>query len=182
MSIEESYPLWDPREDRFDRAIEWLLIAMLAFAPLAFGVVEAWSEEIVLALAAAISIVFCVKVLALRKRSVTWSWSYVPILVFVAMAGAQLIPLPTSVIRLISPQAAETKVQLLTDLPYVDSVASSMTLSFYPHATWHDLRLILAVAAGFAVVFNVFRRPAGCYRRDWRRGCPAGSGAGYLRQ
>jgi len=33
-----------------------------------------------------------------------------------------------------------------------------MTLSFYPNATKHNLRLILAVAAVFFVVVNVYRR------------------------
>jgi hypothetical protein len=31
--------------NRLDTAIEWLLIGLLAFMPLAFGVVHAWSEE-----------------------------------------------------------------------------------------------------------------------------------------
>ena len=33
-----------------------------------------------------------------------------------------------------------------------------MTLSFYPNATKHNLRLILAIAAVFLVVVNVYRR------------------------
>lgn len=33
----------------FDKLIEWLLIALLAFMPFAFGAVEAWSEEVVIA-------------------------------------------------------------------------------------------------------------------------------------
>jgi len=32
-----------------------------------------------------------------------------------------------------------------------------MPLSFYPHATWHDLRLVLAIAGVFVVVLNCFR-------------------------
>ena len=34
-----------------------------------------------------------------------------------------------------------------------------MTLSFYPNATKHNLRLVLAIAGVFVVVLNVFRRP-----------------------
>jgi len=37
---------------RFDKLIEWLLIALLAFMPFAFGAVEAWSEEVIIGLAA----------------------------------------------------------------------------------------------------------------------------------
>ena len=36
----------DVGTDRFDKLIEWLLITLLAFMPLAFGVVRAWSEEV----------------------------------------------------------------------------------------------------------------------------------------
>src|SRR5687767_1206325 len=39
----------------WDRAAQWLLAGSLAFAPLAFGTVEAWSELVVVALAAAAS-------------------------------------------------------------------------------------------------------------------------------
>jgi len=35
-----------------------------------------------------------------------------------------------------------------------------MTLTFYPHATIHDLRLVLAAAGVFVVAFNVFRDPS----------------------
>ena len=51
----------DDSVSRFDDVIEWLLISLLAFMPLAFGAVHAWSEEIVVALAAAISICFLLK-------------------------------------------------------------------------------------------------------------------------
>ena len=47
----------------------------------------------------------------------------------------------------------------LGDLPHAVEVRSHMTFSFYPHATRHGLRIVLAVAAVFAVVLNVYRRP-----------------------
>ena len=43
----------DAPETRLDRAIEWILIALLAFCPFAFGAVEAWSEAIFLLLVSA---------------------------------------------------------------------------------------------------------------------------------
>ena len=51
----------DVHPGRFDQVIEWLLISLLAFMPFAFGAVEGWSEEVVAALAAAISICFLLK-------------------------------------------------------------------------------------------------------------------------
>ncbi len=64
-----------------------------------------------------------------------------------------------SLVEIISPNTATLKTELLGDLPTADTFLKSMTLSFYPNATKHDLRLVLAVAAVFVVVLNVFRRP-----------------------
>ena len=44
--------------DKFDTVIEWLLTGLLAFMPLAFGVVHAWSEQVVVVLSGAIVICF----------------------------------------------------------------------------------------------------------------------------
>ena len=149
----------DASPDRFDRVIEWLLIPLLAFMPLAFGAVEAWSEEIVVALAAAISICFLLKLIFRKDASLVWSWAYIPVALFVLIAILQLIALPTSAVELISPNTAAARKELLGDLPNANEFLSSMTLSFYPHATKHDLRLALAVAAVFMVVVNTYRRP-----------------------
>jgi tetratricopeptide (TPR) repeat protein len=149
----------DVPSSRFDKVIEWLLISLLAFAPLALGAVRAWSEQIVLALVAAISICFALKLVVDRDVRFVWSWLYVPLALFILLVGVQLIALPTGVIEAISPNTAAVKKDLLGDLPNANDVLASMTISFYPHATKHDLRIILAVAAVFIVVVNVFRRP-----------------------
>lgn len=148
-----------PASIRFDKVIEWLLITLLAFAPLAFGTVEAWSEEVVLALSAAISVCFLLKLLFTRNTRIFWSWAYVPAALFILVAVIQLAPLPYSLVDAVSPNTAAMKNDLLSDMP--DSAASPafMTLSFYTNATKHDLRLVLAVAAVFFVVLNVYRRP-----------------------
>ncbi len=145
--------------DRMDRAIEWLVIALLAFMPFAFGAVEAWSEEVVIVLAAAISICFCARMIAAQNVCVTWTWAYVPVLAFLAVTVAQLVPLPAVLVRLISPNTVVQKMELLADLHGTGAVRSAVEISFYRYATKHDLRLVLAVAAVFVVVLNVFRRP-----------------------
>jgi len=48
---------------------------------------------------------------------------------------------------IISPNTASTKTRLLGHLPDAAERLTSMTISFYPLATKHDLRLLLAVAA-----------------------------------
>lgn len=144
---------------RFDRAVEWLVVVLLAFMPLAFGAVEAWSEEIVVLLAAIMSICLLLKLLLEQNTRPVWSWTYLPILLFVLVAAVQLFPLPASVVDTISPNTAATKKELLGDLPNSGALLQSMTLSFYPNATRHDLRLVLAVAVIFIVTVNVYRRP-----------------------
>ncbi|UCD49586.1 MAG: O-antigen ligase family protein [Phycisphaerales bacterium] len=139
--------------------IERLLMVLLVFMPLAFGVVEAWSEEIVIALAGAISVCFLLKAILARQSQVTWTWAYVPVAVFALVVVVQLIPLPAAGVRILSPNTAARKVELLGDLANGAEGLSSMTISFYRHATRHDLRLVLAVIAVFAVVLNVYRRP-----------------------
>ncbi len=150
--------LTEASESRFDVAIEWLLIALLAFMPLAFGAVEAWSEQVVLTLAAAISLCFLLKLIREKHTHLIRSWAYIPLALFVLVVVFQLIPLPAGLVSVISPNTAAIKKDLLGDLPNAESVLSSMTLSFYPHATKHDLRLVLAVVAVFVVVLNTYRR------------------------
>ncbi len=144
---------------RLDTAIELLIIGLLAFMPLAFGVVHAWSEEVVVVLSGAIIICFLLRQILYRDQSMIWSWSYVPVALFILVAVFQLIPLPTQLVSTISPNTAVLKTELLGDLPNADQVLEQMTLSFYPRATEHNLRLVLSIAAVFVVVLNVFRRP-----------------------
>ena len=143
----------------FDKAIEWLLISLLAFMPLAFGAVEAWSEEVVVALAAAISLCFLLKLIIEKDARFIWSWAYVPVAIFILVAVVQLIPLRASLVTAISPETSATKAELLDDLPNSGTLLRYMTLSFYPNATKHNLRLVLSIAAVFFVVVNIYRRP-----------------------
>lgn len=146
-------------EDPFEVAIEWLLVGLLAFMPLAFGAVEAWSEEIVILVAAAIVLCFCVRAALRRQWHMVWTWAYVPIAALVLLAAVQLIPLPAPVIRLISPNTVDQRMELLRDLHETDASSQAMTLSFYPHMTAHDLQLVLSAAVVFVVVLNTIRRP-----------------------
>jgi O-antigen ligase/tetratricopeptide (TPR) repeat protein len=143
----------------FDRAIEVLLIGLLAFGPLALGAVEAWSEQGVIALSAAMVLLLLAKRVLFPAIPFVWTWAYVPVAVFILLAAFQLVPLPASVVEAISPETVALKTELLGDLPAADEVLSSMSLSFYSRATRHDLRLVLAVVAVFVVVVNLYREP-----------------------
>ncbi|MHC4570073.1 MAG: hypothetical protein ACYTE3_30485, partial [Planctomycetota bacterium] len=145
--------------NRLDIVIEWLLTCLLVFMPLAFGVVHAWSEEVVVVLSGAIMVCFLFRQILCRDGGVIWSWAYVPAGLFILVAVFQLVPLPSHLVSTVSPNTAALKRELLGDLPNADLVLKQMTLSFYPRATAHNLRLVLAVAGVFVVVLNVYRRP-----------------------
>ncbi len=153
------FDVYEAAEDKFDRVIEGLLILLLAFMPLAFGAVEAWSEEIVVTLAAAITVCFLLKLIFEEHTRIVWSWVYIPVALFVIVGVFQIIPLPESFVSTVSQNTAATKKELLGDLPNSEILLKYMTLSFYPNATKHDLRLVLSVAAVFFVVVNIYRRP-----------------------
>ena len=143
--------------DRFDTVIEWLLVALLVFMPVAFGAVHAWSEQIVIALSGAMLICFLLKLVLQRDTAFLWSWAYLPAGLFVLVAAFQLLPLKAALVKTISPHTEAVKTQLLGDLPDADRLLSSITISFYPNATVHDLRLVLAIIALFFVVLNLYK-------------------------
>ncbi len=138
--------------------IERLLVGLLIFMPFAFGVRKAWSEQVVIVLSGLMLLCFAMKLLIHRSQPVVWSWAYLPIALFVAVALFQLVPLPRPVVDVISPNTAAEREVLLGDFPEADRLLATMPLSFYRHATWHDLRLVLSVAAVFVVVLNVLRQ------------------------
>lgn len=148
-----------PGVSRLDVVVEWLMIALLAFMPLAFGAVEAWSEEVVIAVACAMAVCLGLKLIVRRSARLAWSWAYVPVGLFLLLAVGQLLPLPAGWVAAVSPNTAATKAELLGDLPAADDVLKRLTLTFYPLATRHDLRLVLALTAVFVVALNVYRRP-----------------------
>ncbi len=144
---------------KLDTAVKWLLISLLSFMPFAFGVVHAWSEEVVIIFSGAIVICFLLKTIIYKNQRIIWAWAYIPLMAFLILVVIQLIPLPASLVSALSGNTAGLKKELLGDLPDSDKFLSSMTFSFYPFATKHDLRLILALGGVFFVVLNEFRQP-----------------------
>ena len=140
-----------PAKSWIGRIIDLLLTALLIFAPLAFGTVEAWSEMIVLALAGAMCVCVALKFVLNRQSPAIWTCAYIPIALYVVFVLLQLVPLPAFLLGLISPHAVALRKMLMPD------VAGAATITFYRWATWHDLRLVLALAAVFFTVINTYR-------------------------
>lgn len=152
-----------------EKLIELLLIALLIFMPLALGANKNWAREVVIALSGAISICFLLKYLysdVRRDFRITPSPVYIPATIFIVIVIVQLIPLPAGLVSLISPNTTALKTELLSGIQQPDSL-SSTTLSFYPNATRHDLRILLALAAVFFVVLNTFKNISQIKRILW---------------
>ena len=152
---------------RFDLVIECLLLALLAFMPFAFGAVQAWSEQVVVMLAAAMTLVLAVKLVMCPEARFTWTWGLVPVVLFLALGAMQLVPFPADVLTKLSPATTELRQELLADVPDAPAVLARQTISLYPHATRHNLVVLLAVVAVFVTVSNVYRRTRQTKRLLW---------------
>src|SRR5437764_7745427 len=107
----------DAPQTGFDLVIEILLSALLIFCPLTFGAVQAWSEQVVICIAAAMVLCLMMKMILWPQARFVRTWAYVPIAIFALLVGLQLAPLPAQVVRAISPETAQIKTELLSDLP-----------------------------------------------------------------
>jgi O-antigen ligase len=158
------FDLIDTSDERFDRPIEWLLVALLAFAPLALGAVQRWSELVVYALCAAMALLLVLKLLTRPDVPFVWSWTYAPIGVVLGMTALQLVPLPVAVVKLVSPQTVALRTELAAPLGAAAGSMRHLPLSFYPEATAGNLRLLLVISAVYVVTLNVMRRAEQIWR------------------
>lgn len=159
-----SAPLLPPEllaapRNRWDMAIEATLAAMLAFMPLAFGTVDAWSELIALGFAAVLSLAVVLRVAVDRTYHLPWTWAYLPLALFVLLIVFQLAPLDRDWINRLSPAAAATRDELLgaDGMSPAANTLDLATISMYPPATAHGLRMVLVGAAVFFVTAATFR-------------------------
>jgi O-antigen ligase/tetratricopeptide (TPR) repeat protein len=143
----------------FDACAEWIVGALLVFAPLAFGATQAWSQVVLFALIGLATLCVLAKWLCDRSTSLVWTWACLPMGLFLLLCIAQLISLPASLVGTISPGTVNLKRELLQNHPDLSSLLGHLTLSFYPAASMTQLRLVLAVIAMFFVVVNVYRDP-----------------------
>jgi tetratricopeptide (TPR) repeat protein len=141
-----------------DLLIEILIYGLLAFLPAAYGTVDAWSERIALWIGAAIAIALAIRSFLVPARPDRPAVALV--VIYLAIASFALIPLPRRMMEAISPATAQTRADLLGDLPDAGDALARMPVSVYSDATRHDLRVVvLAVVVLFAVMV-VFSDPA----------------------
>jgi tetratricopeptide (TPR) repeat protein len=152
------FDLADTADAAFDRPIEWMLAGLLAFLPLVFGGVLPWAEGVFVAVAVAMGLTLAMKLLLRPDVPFVRSWTYWPIGIFLALIALQLVPLPETVVRIISPATGTLRHKYLDELPGAAERLRWMTLSLYPENTLHDLRLIVSLAIVFVVTLNCIRR------------------------
>ncbi|MBT3202057.1 MAG: hypothetical protein HN350_19315, partial [Phycisphaerales bacterium] len=75
-----------PLAGRISAAMETIMIALLAFMPLALGVVSAWSEMVVVGAVAALVALLVARLIVSPNVRFVWTWAYIPIAIFAMVA------------------------------------------------------------------------------------------------
>ncbi|MBV8780234.1 MAG: O-antigen ligase family protein [Phycisphaerae bacterium] len=146
----------DPQVEQLDWTICGVLIALLVFLPAAMGAHSAWAEAIGQFLALGALVALLLKLIIRPDQRFVWSWTYLPLIALAGYLLFQVVPLPVSVIGVLSPQTVSDRAKLFVDLPAAFK-PSSFPVSFYPFGTWHGLRNLLANIAVFVVTVNLTR-------------------------
>jgi hypothetical protein len=101
-----------------DAIVRWGLVALAVFTPFAFGSVERWAQAILCGGIALLLLTFLLGLLWEEPLRRTAAWFAtgleVPLLLLVALVAFQLVPLPASLLRIVSPGSA--RVRTLPDL------------------------------------------------------------------
>jgi len=150
------------RTTYLDKIIERGVLFLLIFTPLAIGTVQPWSISI---MEIAAFIVFGAWLLKARARiggetsgvgsrePGVWGKTMIILLIgFALLIILQLVPLPPSVVSVLSPGTSSIYTQFS---PPGDN--SWRTLSIYPEASTEELFKLLAYAAVFIVIINHYR-------------------------
>lgn len=160
---------------RWPLVIGSCMVGLLAFMPVAYGAVEAWSELFALAFAALISALLAIWAFYDREVQLNPAWLLLPLAGFVLLCALQLTPLPPHVLAWLSPSTAEIKQVMLSDL---STPVNSMTISFYPLETAHLLRLFLIgviMFLGASLTFRSERRVQWLLTAVFAIGCAEGA-------
>lgn len=142
----------------FDTVIEVLMALLLLLLPAAMGGIYVWTEQIALSLAGAMLFLGGLKSLLRKRQKLFWTAALLPVVLILLWVGGQLLPLPIGLVAFLSPRTAALKAELLAELVRADNAFPSVSLSFYPQATWETLRLMLLASGVFVVTLNYFRR------------------------
>jgi len=146
----------------FDKIIEFGLIFLIVFTPLAFGTVHIWSITIMELTVIFLVIVWIIKLLFTsyklsNSRPLVLSFKLAktplnfPILIFICLILFQLLPLPPFAIKYLSPN---TYSLYKMTLPDYDISNNCRPLTIYSHATKLELLKFLSYIFVFFIIVN----------------------------
>ena len=126
---------------------EILLAILCVIGPATWGVVNAWSSQIALALAAGMCACVLLNRISIKSRRETPWWLYLPVWMFVVWTALQLVPIRIDWLASISPVSASV-------WSWVGR--GFAPLSVYPLATARSLSLLLITAAVLLTVIEFY--------------------------
>jgi O-antigen ligase len=149
---------------RIDKIIFAGIIALLMFAPLAFGAVHVWAYSLVEVGVFLLLLLWLVDRLIVSNTG-SLSWVKIPmnlmLMLLLVFIGLQLLPLPSSVVAWLSPHTHADKQQLFIILTKATEASSDgqswMNLTHYPHATRVEFLKIGAYCGMFFLVVNALK-------------------------
>lgn len=136
-------------QSAIDSAILALLAFALAFAALAFGAVEAWSQLLLITLIGTLSTTVLLRSVFDAQRPVTPNWMWLPAAGLIALTLVQLLPLPTGVVEVLDPNRV---LEFAPLLPSDEDPPRYLQLTFSPLNTRHSLRLAVMTFGLLVVV------------------------------
>ena len=147
-----------------DKIIFTGIIVLLVFAPLAFGSVHVWAYSIIeVGVFLLLALWFVDRLILFGSENLAWVKTPVNLLLVMlfVLIGVQLLPLPASVVALISPQTYTDKTQFFALLAKTADVSTDgpawMMLTYYAHATVKEALKLGAYCGMFFLVVNTLK-------------------------
>lgn len=144
------------------KTLHYGLIALLFITPLLFGTVEAWSLALMEIICFFLSAFYLLRKIKTEKSKITIVKPplLIPALALLGIALFQVIPLPPSILKIISPNAYDIyKNALLSGEPL-----PWLTLSLYPYATVLEILRFTAYISVYFLTFQLLRDRASIMR------------------
>jgi O-antigen ligase len=138
-----------------DRFLQWTLAALLIFSPLAFGTVEVWSIAAAELLVLFMGSVWIARMISDGKIQLEATSLNTPIVLFLGLMLFQMLPLPLSAIKHLSPAAYAVYRDAGSTL---NLQMGWRTISLDPMATREEFLKVLTYATLFWVILNNFRQ------------------------